>query len=140
MKNKKEKTTLKKSVKKKINFKKKIKQFNLALITIVFVITSNNLMLVFLDKNQQVFHWFSSGTLGFKNNRKKTPLAAKTISKECNRLLRLFHVDNIKIIIKGTGRIYREMIKFAEQFNVVSIENQLSIKFNGVRLKKMPRK
>lgn len=101
--------------------------------------TRNNCHLVLTDREGNVKTWTSSGSAGFKNSGKSTPMAAEAAAAEIARRAVAKGFVSVVVKLKGTGRAksYALTSLAANGLTVKQLQDITPIPYNGCRL---PRK
>lgn len=66
--------------------------------------TFNNTIVTFTDNNGGVISWASSGTVGFKGSKKKTPFAAGSAAEAAGKVAYDAGIRKIEVFVKGIGQ------------------------------------
>lgn len=132
MKNKKKKSTKKKSPSaKKVDRGK------------VYIAASfNNTLITITDENGDTLSWGSAGGSGFKGTRKSTPYAATTaVEKTVSQAKEDFGLKEVEVYVKGPGPGRDSALRAirAAGLKITLIADITPIPFNGPRAKKKRR-
>lgn len=132
MKNKKKKSTKKKSPSaKKVDRGK------------VYIAASfNNTLITITDENGDTLSWGSAGGSGFKGTRKSTPYAATTaVEKTVSQAKEDFGLKEVEVYVKGPGPGRDSALRAirATGLKITLIADVTPIPFNGPRPKKKRR-
>ena len=65
--------------------------------------TFNNTIVTFTDNNGGVISWASSGTVGFKGSKKKTPFAAGSAAEAAGKVAYDAGIRKVEVFVKGIG-------------------------------------
>ncbi len=103
--------------------------------------TYNNTIVTFSDKDGNVISWASSGTIGYKGSKKKTPyaggMAAEAAAKSaCDQGVKIVDVE-----VVGLGPARENAIRSLQGagLEVRSITDKTPVPHNGCRPPKRPR-
>ena len=66
--------------------------------------TFNNTIVTFTDNNGGVISWASSGTVGFKGSKKKTPFAAGSAAEAPGKVAYDAGIRKVEVFVKGIGQ------------------------------------
>ena len=66
--------------------------------------TFNNTIVSFTDNNGGVISWASSGTVGFKGSKKKTPFAAGSAADAAGKVAYDAGIRKVEVFVKGIGQ------------------------------------
>ncbi len=66
--------------------------------------TFNNTIVSFTDNNGGVISWASSGTVGFKGSKKKTPFAAGSAAEAAGKIAYDAGIRKVEVFVKGIGQ------------------------------------
>ncbi|CCX35931.1 30S ribosomal protein S11 [Clostridium sp. CAG:1000] len=66
--------------------------------------TFNNTIVTFTDNNGGVISWASSGTVGFKGSKKKTPFAAGSAAEAAGKVAYDAGIRKVEVFVKGIGQ------------------------------------
>ena len=66
--------------------------------------TFNNTIVTFTDNNGGVISWASSGTVGFKGRKKKTPFAAGSAAEAAGKVAYDAGIRKVEVFVKGIGQ------------------------------------
>ncbi len=104
--------------------------------------TYNNTIVTITEKDGNVISWASSGTIGYKGSKKKTPyaagMAAEAAAKSAHDNAGVMKVD-VKVKGLGTGKDTAIRSLQAAGLEVVSIDDITPVPHNGCRPPKRPR-
>lgn len=97
--------------------------------------TFNNTIITICDILGNTICWASSGTVGFKGTRKKTPFAAQTVAKNAATKAMELGMQKIEVVIKGRGNGRETSIRALKSagLTILSIEDKTAIAHNGCR-------
>ncbi len=104
--------------------------------------TYNNTIVTIAEKNGNVISWASSGTIGYKGSKKKTPyaagMAAEAAAKSAHDNAGVIKVD-VEVMGLGSGKDTAIRSLQAAGLEVVSINDKTPVPHNGCRPPKRPR-
>ena len=66
--------------------------------------TFNNTIVTFTDNNGGVISWASSGTVGFKGSKKKTPFAAGSAAEAAGKVAYDAGIRKVEVFVMGIGQ------------------------------------
>ena len=66
--------------------------------------TFNNTIVSFTDNNGGVISWASSGTVGFKGSKKKTPFAAGSAAEAAGKVAYDAGIRKVEVFVQGIGQ------------------------------------
>ena len=66
--------------------------------------TFNNTIVTFTDNNGGVISWASSGTVGFKGSKKKTPFAAGSAAEAAGKVAYDAGIRKVEVFVTGIGQ------------------------------------
>ena len=103
--------------------------------------TYNNTIVTISEKNGNVISWASSGTIGYKGSKKKTPFAAGLAAEAAAKSAVESGVKKVEVFVKGLGNGRENAIRSlqAAGLEVSSIIDETPIPHNGCRPPKRPR-
>lgn len=103
--------------------------------------TYNNTIVSISDKEGNVISWASSGTIGYKGSKKKTPFAAGMSAEAAGKAAIEAGVKKVEVFVKGLGNGRENAIRSlqAAGLEVTSIVDETPIPHNGCRPPKRPR-
>ncbi|AAC71395.2 30S ribosomal protein S11 [Mycoplasmoides genitalium] len=101
----------------------------------------NNTIVSATDPSGNVLCWASSGTVGFKGFRKKTPYSAGVAADKVAKTVKEMGMGSVKMYLKGTGRGKDTTIRsFANAgITITEINEKTPIPHNGCKPPKRPR-
>ena len=101
----------------------------------------NNTIFTITDKNGDTLLWSSSGRVGFKGSKKKSPFAATSAGEEIGKRAIEMGIVNVSIRLSGPGQGRDHAIRAlnAVGLNITSIQDITPIPHNGCRLPKRRR-
>ena len=99
--------------------------------------TFNNTVVSIADKDGNVIAWASSGTIGYKGSKKKTPFAAGLAAEAAANC----GVVKVEVKVKGLGQGRENAIRSLQTagLEITSISDETPIPHNGCRPPKRPR-
>ena len=104
--------------------------------------TYNNTIVTIAEKDGNVISWASSGTIGYKGSKKKTPyaagMAAEAAAKSAHDNAGVIKVD-VEVMGLGSGKDTAIRSLQAAGLEVVSINDKTPVPHNGCRPPKRPR-
>ena len=103
--------------------------------------TYNNTIVTITEKDGNVIAWASSGTIGYKGSKKKTPFAAGMAADAAAKAAMEQGVKKVDVIVKGLGSGRETAIRSlqASGLEILSITDETPIPHNGCRPPKRPR-
>jgi len=103
--------------------------------------TYNNTLVTISDKVGNVISWASSGTIGYKGSKKKTPFAAGLASEAAAKVAFENGVRKVEVRVKGLGMGRENAIRALQTagLEILSIVDETPIPHNGCRPPKRPR-
>ena len=103
--------------------------------------TFNNTIVTVTDNNGGVISWASSGTVGYKGSKKKTPFAAQMSSEAAAKAAMDSGVKKVEVHVKGLGSGRESAIRALQTagLEVTSIIDETPVPHNGCRPPKRPR-
>lgn len=104
--------------------------------------TYNNTIVTIAEKDGNVISWASSGTIGYKGSKKKTPyaagMAAEAAAKAAHDNAGVVKVD-VEVMGLGSGKDTAIRSLQAAGLEVISINDKTPVPHNGCRPPKRPR-
>lgn len=103
--------------------------------------TYNNTIVTFTDQEGNVITWASSGTIGYKGSKKKTPYAAGVAAEAAGKSAKDCGVKIVDVDVKGLGSGRETAIRSLQAvgLEVRSISDSTPVPHNGCRPPKRPR-
>ena len=103
--------------------------------------TYNNTIVTFADKEGNVICWASSGSIGYKGSKKKTPYAGGLAAEAAAKTAVDQGVKIVDVVVVGLGPARENAIRSltAAGLEVRSISDETPIPHNGCRPPKRPR-
>ena len=103
--------------------------------------TYNNTIVSITDKDGNVISWASSGTIGYKGSKKKTPFAAGMSAEAAAKAAMEQGVVKVEVFVKGLGAGRENAIRSlqAAGLEITSINDETPVPHNGCRPPKRPR-
>ncbi len=103
--------------------------------------TYNNTIVTITDKDGNVITWASSGTIGYKGSKKKTPFAAGISAEAAAKAAMEQGVVKVDVFVKGLGAGRETAIRSLQTagLEITSINDETPIPHNGCRPPKRPR-
>lgn len=101
----------------------------------------NNTLVTIADKDGNTISWASSGTIGYKGSKKKTPYAAGVAAEAAGKAAMDAGVVKVEVIVKGLGGGRETAIRSLQTvgLEITSITDETPIPHNGCRPPKRPR-
>ena len=103
--------------------------------------TYNNTIVTITDKDGNVISWASSGTIGYKGSKKKTPFAAGMSAEAAGKAAYDMGMRKVEVFVKGLGSGKETAIRSLQTagLEITSISDVTPIPHNGCRPPKRPR-
>ncbi len=103
--------------------------------------TYNNTIVTITEKDGNVIAWASSGTIGYKGSKKKTPFAAGIAADAAAKAAEEQGVKKVDVVVKGLGSGRETAIRSlqAAGLEITSITDETPVPHNGCRPPKRPR-
>ena len=103
--------------------------------------TFNNTIVTLTDNDGGVISWASSGTVGFKGSKKKTPFAAQMSAEAAGKAAMDQGVKEVEVFVKGLGAGREGAIRSLQSvgLTVTAINDETPVPHNGCRPPKRPR-
>ena len=103
--------------------------------------TYNNTIVTITEKDGKVITWASSGTIGYKGSKKKTPYAAGVSADAAAKAAMEQGVKKVDVVVKGLGSGRETAIRSlqAAGLEILSITDETPVPHNGCRPPKRPR-
>lgn len=103
--------------------------------------TYNNTIVTITEKDGNVIAWASSGTIGYKGSKKKTPFAAGIAADAAAKAAMEQGVKKVDAVVKGLGSGRETAIRSlqAAGLEILSITDETPVPHNGCRPPKRPR-
>jgi len=97
--------------------------------------TFNNTIVTLTDQEGAVVAWASSGSVGFKGNKKGTPFAARLAAESAARKALEYGMRRVDVYVKGPGSGRETAIRSLQTagLEISSIRDVTPIPFNGCR-------
>ncbi len=104
--------------------------------------TYNNTIVTITDKNGQAIAWASSGKIGYKGSKKKTPFAAGMTAEAAANAAKEHGLKKVDVYVRGLGPGRENAIRSlqAAGLEVTAIIDETPVPHNGCRPPKRPRK
>lgn len=101
----------------------------------------NNTLVTITDKDGNTISWASSGTIGYKGSKKKTPYAAGLAAESAGRAAMEAGVVKVEVFVKGLGGGRETAIRSLQAvgLEITSINDETPVPHNGCRPPKRPR-
>ena len=103
--------------------------------------TYNNTIVTICDKDGSVIAWSSSGRIGYKGSKQKTPFAAGLASEAAAAAAAENGVQKVDVYVKGLGPGRENAIRSLQTagLEITSIVDETPVPHNGCRPPKRPR-
>ncbi len=103
--------------------------------------TYNNTIVTISDKDGNAISWASSGSIGYKGSKKKTPFAAQIAGEKAAQAAVEQGVRKVDVVVKGLGPGRENAIRSLQTagIEITSINDETPIPHNGCRPPKRPR-
>ncbi len=103
--------------------------------------TYNNTIVSITDKEGNVITWASSGTIGYKGSKKKTPFAAGLAAEKAGNSAKDHGVKKVEVFVKGLSSGRETAIRSLQTvgLEITSINDITPVPHNGCRPPKRPR-
>ena len=103
--------------------------------------TYNNTIVTITDKQGNVIAWASSGTIGYKGSKKKTPFAAVISAEAAAKAAMEQGVVKVDVFVRGLGAGRETAIRSLQTagLEITSIVDETPVPHNGCRPPKRPR-
>ena len=101
----------------------------------------NNTLVTITDVNGNTISWASSGTIGYKGSKKKTPYAAGLAAESAGKAAMDAGVVKVEVFVKGLGGGRETAIRSLQSvgLEITSINDETPVPHNGCRPPKRPR-
>ena len=101
----------------------------------------NNTLVTITDVNGNTISWASSGTIGYKGSKKKTPFAAGMSAEAAAKAAMDNGVKKVEVFVKGLGAGRENAIRSLQTagLEITSINDVTPVPHNGCRPPKRPR-
>ncbi len=101
----------------------------------------NNTLVTITDKDGNTISWASSGTIGYKGSKKKTPYAAGLAAESAGRAAKDSGVVKVEVHVRGLGSGRETAIRSLQTvgLEITAIIDETPIPHNGCRPPKRPR-
>ena len=103
--------------------------------------TYNNTIVTITDEDGGVISWASSGSIGYKGSKKKTPFAAGQSAEAAGKAAYDMGLRKVAVYVKGIGGGRETAIRSLQTagLEITSINDVTPIPHNGCRPPKRPR-
>ena len=103
--------------------------------------TVQNTIVTISDKEGNVIAWASSGTVGYKGSKKKTPFAAGMSAEAAGKAAFDAGMRRVEVVAKGIGSGRETAIRSLQTagLEITSIDDVTPVPHNGCRPPKRPR-
>ena len=97
--------------------------------------TYNNTIVTITDENGGVISWASSGSIGYKGSKKKTPFAAGQSAEAAGKAAYDMGLRKVSVYVKGIGGGRETAIRSLQTagLEITSITDVTPIRHNGCR-------
>lgn len=104
--------------------------------------TLQNTIVTITDKDGNVVTWASSGAIGYKGSKKKTPFAAGMSAEAAGKAAFDMGMRRIEVVAKGIGSGRETAIRSLQTagLEITAIDDATPVPHNGCRPPKRPRK
>ena len=102
----------------------------------------NNTLVTITDKDGNTISWASSGTIGYKGSKKKTPYAAGLAAESAGKAAKdTAGVMKVEVFVKGVGNGRENAIRSLQAvgLEITEITDETPVPNNGCRPPKRPR-
>ena len=101
----------------------------------------NNTLVTITDKDGNTSSWASSGTIGYKGSKKKTPYAAGLAAESAGKAAMDAGVVKVEVFVKGLGGGRETAIRSLQSvgLEITAINDETPVPHNGCRPPKRPR-
>lgn len=101
----------------------------------------NNTLVTITDVNGNTISWASSGTIGYKGSKKKTPYAAGLAAESAGKAAMDAGVVKVEVFVKGLGGGRETAIRSLQSvgLEITAINDETPVPHNGCRPPKRPR-
>ena len=101
----------------------------------------NNTLVTITDKDGNTISWASSGTIGYKGSKKKTPYAAGLAAESAGKAAMVAGVVKVEVFVKGLGGGRETAIRSLQAvgLEITAINDETPVPHNGCRPPKRPR-
>lgn len=103
--------------------------------------TVQNTIVTISDKEGNVITWASSGTIGYKGSKKKTPFAAGMSAEAAGKAAYDIGMRRVEVVAKGIGSGRETAIRSLQTagLEITAIDDVTPVPHNGCRPPKRPR-
>ena len=101
----------------------------------------NNTLVTITDKDGNTISWASSGTIGYKGSKKKTPYAAGLAAESAGKAAMDAGVVKVEVFVKGLGGGRETAIRSLQSvgLEITAINDETPVPHHGCRPPKRPR-
>ena len=101
----------------------------------------NNTLVTITDVNGNTISWASSGTIGYKGSKKKTPYAAGLAAESAGKAAMDAGVVKVEVFVNGLGAGRETAIRSLQSvgLEITAINDETPVPHNGCRPPKRPR-
>ena len=95
----------------------------------------NNTLVTITDKDGNTISWASSGTIGYKGSKKKTPYAAGLAAESAGKAAMDAGVVKVEVFVKGLGGGRETAIRSLQSvgLEITAINDETPVPHNGCR-------
>ena len=103
--------------------------------------TFNNVHFTITDYQGNVQGWATSGSVGFKGNKKSTTYAAQCVANSLMGRMKRFGLRTLHFYLKGSLQVRDAIVSAVRNsgVTVVSVEDRTPVAHGGVRLRRARR-
>ena len=103
--------------------------------------TYNNTVVSITDIHGNVIAWASSGTIGYKGSKKKTPYSGGLAAEAAAKSAMESGVKKVEVFVKGLGSSRENAIRGLQTagLEITAINDETPVPHNGCRAPKRPR-
>ncbi|ACT69266.1 30S ribosomal protein S11 [Neorickettsia risticii] len=105
------------------------------------IVTFNNVYISVTDHQGNVQGWASSGSVGFKGNKKSTAYAAQSVATTLMTKLKRIGLKILNVYLSGSNPIREAALRAIRNSGIViiSLQDMTPVPHNGVRLRRRRR-
>ena len=103
--------------------------------------TYNNTIVSITDLSGNVISWASSGTIGYKSSKKKTPFAGGLAAESAAKAAMESGVKKVAVFVRGIGPARENAVRSLQTagLEITEINDDTAVPHNGCRPPKRPR-
>ena len=103
--------------------------------------TYNNTLVTFTDLKGNTISWASSGTIGYKSSKKKTPFAGGLAAEAAAKSAMESGIRKVEAFVRGLGSARENAIRSVQAagIEITAITDETPVPHNGCRPPKRPR-